>query len=110
MTGPVYVSEIIDTLERVGCQFWACKGPDVEPEEMITCIVCRLERELKAGAAIVDDRAGAAGLTAEELAEGLGVSVDTLAYWRKKGTGPAYVEKNGEIFYPVSGTAPGPAK
>lgn len=27
-------------LERVGCQFWACPGPDAPHEDMMTCYVC----------------------------------------------------------------------
>ena len=32
--------EVIDTLERVGCQFDHCDGPTLEPVDMITCHAC----------------------------------------------------------------------
>ncbi|WP_157528749.1 hypothetical protein [Nocardia sp. NRRL S-836] len=32
--------EVIDTLERVGCQFDFCRGPTLEPVPMITCCAC----------------------------------------------------------------------
>ena len=34
--------DLVDTLNRVGCQFWACEGPDAPFEQMKTCIVCDL--------------------------------------------------------------------
>jgi hypothetical protein len=34
------MAEIVDTLERVGCQYWACNGPDTEPVDMQTCYRC----------------------------------------------------------------------
>lgn len=37
-----------DSLERVGCQFFACSGPDKPPEDMKTCHVCRTLREIRA--------------------------------------------------------------
>jgi len=30
----------VESLVRCGCQFWACKGYNVEPENMITCYRC----------------------------------------------------------------------
>lgn len=34
------LAEVRDTLERVGCQFWACQGPTLEPVDMVTCFRC----------------------------------------------------------------------
>ena len=34
------LSETIESLERAGCQFLACQGPDAPFEDMVTCIVC----------------------------------------------------------------------
>lgn len=31
---------MLDTLRRVGCQFWACPGPDKPFEDMKTCARC----------------------------------------------------------------------
>lgn len=41
------MAEILGTLERSSCKFWACRGPDVRPEFMITCIRCRTLRNLR---------------------------------------------------------------
>jgi hypothetical protein len=38
----------IETLERVGCQFDHCPGPDVPPQDMMTCYVCDVLRRLRA--------------------------------------------------------------
>lgn len=38
-SGPL-LAGLIDTLEQVGCQFWACDGPTLEPVPMVTCHVC----------------------------------------------------------------------
>lgn len=35
------LADALNTLERIDCQFWACEGPDVPPEDMITCIRCQ---------------------------------------------------------------------
>ena len=37
-----------ETLQRVGCQFSFCDGPDTEPEDMKTCAVCRSLRDIRA--------------------------------------------------------------
>ncbi len=50
------------------------------------------------------------GISAEAMAEGLGVDEETLAAWRKKGTGPAYIEDNGKILYTVAGHTGRPEK
>lgn len=34
------IRDDIEVLERVPCQFWACNGPDQEPEDCVTCFVC----------------------------------------------------------------------
>jgi len=31
---------LLEALERVGCQFWACPGPDKPIRHMATCFVC----------------------------------------------------------------------
>lgn len=36
------LADVIDTLERVGCQFDHCDGPTPTPVPMITCHVCAL--------------------------------------------------------------------
>ena len=55
---PVTVAEIIDILERVGCQFWACEGPGRRIEDMVTCIRCSVLRQLYRGDPVEDDRQG----------------------------------------------------
>lgn len=40
----------IETLERVGCQFFACDGPTLEPEPMITCHACATLAQLRVAA------------------------------------------------------------
>ena len=52
----ILVSEIIECLDRVPCQFWACEGPDEPPKDMITCHVCQMLYGLKRGDSIEDDR------------------------------------------------------
>lgn len=32
--------DIMETIHRSGCQFWACKGYKSEPVHMITCFRC----------------------------------------------------------------------
>lgn len=39
--------EALEVLDRVGCQYFACEGPDKRPKDMQTCMVCRLIRKLK---------------------------------------------------------------
>jgi hypothetical protein len=39
---PELLAEVIDTLERVGCQFDQCDGPANPPVDMVTCHVCAL--------------------------------------------------------------------
>lgn len=34
------ISDALDALERAGCQFWACNGPTLRPEPMVTCSAC----------------------------------------------------------------------
>lgn len=41
------LAEALEALERVGCQFWACDGPSLEPVDMKTCHVCRLTARLQ---------------------------------------------------------------
>lgn len=36
------LSDIIEVLEDVGCQFFACDGPTLEPRDMITCHRCEV--------------------------------------------------------------------
>lgn len=43
----VKTSEILKVLEATPCTFWACEGPDKEPEDMITCNVCCLIYDLR---------------------------------------------------------------
>lgn len=42
------IAESVVALERVGCQFWACKGPTHEPVDMETCFVDELIPRLRA--------------------------------------------------------------
>lgn len=39
--------EIFDCLLKIGCQFWACEGPDSPYESMKTCHRCFLIQKLK---------------------------------------------------------------
>jgi hypothetical protein len=41
------IEEALDSLERVGCQFWACEGPATEPVDMVTCHVCATVAKLR---------------------------------------------------------------
>ncbi len=36
------LAEVAGALEQVGCQFFACDGPTLEPVDMVTCFVCDL--------------------------------------------------------------------
>jgi hypothetical protein len=40
MTDEQLLTESVEILEHVGCQFWACEGPTLEPIEMTTCGRC----------------------------------------------------------------------
>lgn len=31
---------LLETLERAGCQYWCCPGPDKPHRNMATCFVC----------------------------------------------------------------------
>ncbi len=42
----------LSVLEDMPCQFWACEGPDVEPEAMVTCYVCRALHDLRAALSV----------------------------------------------------------
>ncbi len=44
------LSEMVETLERVGCQFQFCGGPTLEPVAMVTCFVCDLLARLRVAA------------------------------------------------------------
>ncbi len=35
------IEGLLDTLNRVGCHFWACPGPNKKPRAMLTCCRCR---------------------------------------------------------------------
>lgn len=37
----------LESLERVGCDFWACEGPTLDPIDMITCHRCLTVAELR---------------------------------------------------------------
>lgn len=37
---PNLALEALEALERVGCQFYMCTGPTLEPEDMVTCFAC----------------------------------------------------------------------
>ncbi len=41
-------------------------------------------------------------LRPEEVAERLRSSTDTLARWRSRGTGPAYIKPRGKVLYALS--------
>lgn len=41
----------LEALEQAPCQFWACPGPDVPPEDMKTCYVCAAIQDLRAALA-----------------------------------------------------------
>jgi hypothetical protein len=42
------VVEGIEVLERIGCQFFACPGPDAPFEDMKTCYICDFLARLRA--------------------------------------------------------------
>jgi len=44
------LADAIDSLERVGCQFWACEGPTLTPVPMKTCHRCDVLARLRAAA------------------------------------------------------------
>lgn len=46
------VLEAIEALERIGCQFFACDGPTLEPVNMSTCFVCDLLARLRVEAGL----------------------------------------------------------
>jgi hypothetical protein len=31
---------VLETLERMPCEFWACEGPTLNPIDMVTCRAC----------------------------------------------------------------------
>ena len=37
----------INLLVRVGCNFWACPGPNKPHRDMATCIVCSVIKDLR---------------------------------------------------------------
>jgi hypothetical protein len=41
------LTEALDALEMVGCQFWACEGPTLRPKPMVTCDVCGVTARLR---------------------------------------------------------------
>ena len=44
---PGPLAEALDALERVGCQFFACEGPDKPVADMVTCYVCAAIQNLR---------------------------------------------------------------
>ena len=54
LSGQVVVdlSSLEELADRLGggdlCAFWACEGPDSDPEDMITCRVCWVTHDLRA--------------------------------------------------------------
>lgn len=40
------IEEVLDLLDGI-CIYWECEGPDVEPTDMKTCVVCRAIQMLK---------------------------------------------------------------
>ena len=42
------LTDSLESLERIGCQFWACEGPTLASEDMVTCHVCALIARLHA--------------------------------------------------------------
>lgn len=40
MDDEALLRRVLETLERAGCQFWACEGPTLEPIDMVTCHAC----------------------------------------------------------------------
>lgn len=41
------IQQAIDTLEGIGCTFWACQGPDVPFVQMETCTICAGIQDLR---------------------------------------------------------------
>ena len=41
------LEDALDSLERTGCQFFACEGPTLPPIDMVTCHVCALIARLR---------------------------------------------------------------
>lgn len=46
------LTEMIDTLERVDCQFDFCDGPTLEPVDMVTCFRCATLAKARAAAGL----------------------------------------------------------
>lgn len=42
------IQAALDTLDGAGCIFFACRGPDEEPEDMATCRICWTVHDLRA--------------------------------------------------------------
>jgi hypothetical protein len=42
--------DAVDALDRLDCQFFACNGPTLEPEDMVTCFRCSTLAQLRAAA------------------------------------------------------------
>lgn len=47
MSDEELLREALETLERVGCQFWACEGPDAPEVHMKTCFCCSMIKKLR---------------------------------------------------------------
>jgi hypothetical protein len=56
---PQVIADAIETLESTGCVFWACEGPDVPFEQMMTCKVCSTIQDLREAVAAGAFREGA---------------------------------------------------
>lgn len=41
------IDSVLETLEKVGCQFWSCPGPEKRTVHMRTCFVCMEIKDLK---------------------------------------------------------------
>jgi hypothetical protein len=41
--------EVLYILDRMGCQFLPCNGPDEKPVDQLTCSVCRAKHDLVHG-------------------------------------------------------------
>jgi hypothetical protein len=41
------IKEMLEILERVGCMFWACEGPDKPEQPMKTCFICSEIRKVR---------------------------------------------------------------
>lgn len=41
------LNKIKRALERAGCQFWACPGPNKPPEPMATCFRCQGIKDIR---------------------------------------------------------------